>query len=113
MRDDRHHAAAGRAGADALRAHRPGAARAARTRRRAAPRELVAGRDGPFEPGTEFGEEARVDRVRERVLAVEDVCAGALQQLLRLPAPLDADHRVVGPVADRDRREGWLEVVFE
>ena len=43
----------------------------------------------------------------ERILAVEHVCAGLFEQLLRLSAPLDADDRVEGAVADRDPRERW------
>ena len=51
--------------------------------------------------------------MRKRRLAVEDVRAGLLEELLRATAPLDPDHRVVGPVADRDRRQGPLEVELE
>src|SRR6266480_5782400 len=77
-------------------------------------RECRPGRQGLFgrarphprgnEPGGELGEVAWIDRVGERVLAVEDVSACLLELLLRAPAPLDGDHGVVGPVADRDRR---------
>ena len=60
--------------------------------------------------------EARVDRVRQRVLAVEDARAGRLEQRPRLAAEVDRDDVVVGAVADRDRvavevREVELEAV--
>jgi hypothetical protein len=51
--------------------------------------------------------------VRERVLAIEDVGTGRLELLLRLPAPFDADHGVVGAVPDCDRRQWTLEVERE
>ena len=37
--------------------------------------ELAGRRNRLLEPGAELGEERRVDRVRERILAVEHVCA--------------------------------------
>ena len=46
--------------------------------------------------------EARVDRVRQRVLAVEHVLVA--EQPVRLARELDGDDRVVGAMADRDRR---------
>ena len=51
--------------------------------------------------------------MRKRVLPVQHVGAGVLEELLRASAPLDCDHRVVGSVADRDRRQRALEVELE
>jgi hypothetical protein len=51
----------------------------------------------------QLGQESGVDRVRKRVFAVEQVGAGRLEALARLPAELHRDDLVVGAVADRDR----------
>ncbi len=61
------------------------------------------------EPRAELAQEARVDRVLERRLAVH----GVGEELVRLPAPLHADHRVEGAVADRDRRKRRRQVELE
>ena len=53
--------------------------------------------------GGELGEDRRVDRVRQRGFAVEDVGAGASSSLSGLAAPLDRDHGVERAVRDRDR----------
>ena len=113
-RDLRHHApAADSAGEDAEGARRARAAQAPRRRAAHAPDRELARRNRALEPAPQLGQERRVDRVRERVLAVEDLRACAFEQLLRLPAPLDSDDRVERPVADRDRRERRVEVELE
>src|SRR3954468_9752037 len=47
---------------------------------------------------------AGIDRVRHRALAVGHARARCLEALARVPAPLDADDRVVFAVADRPRQ---------
>src|SRR6266566_1024615 len=71
---------------------------------KAAVGEFVSNEVYAREPGGELGKVARVDRVGERVFAIEDIGARLLELLLGAPAPLDRDDGVVGSVADRDRR---------
>src|SRR5438105_3178860 len=61
----------------------------------------------------DLGGETRVDRVRQRRLAIAHLRAGSFEQLLRAAAELDGDHVVERPVADRDRRQRRLEVELE
>ena len=93
-----------------------GAARAPATRRRysrAGFEQSARGRrDARHAPGlyaagatARARDERRVDRVLHRRLAVEDLGAGRLELRPRAVRALDRDDRVVGPVADRDRRE--------
>src|SRR5512132_2977160 len=58
------------------------------------------------EPLTQPDQEAGVDRMPERILAVEDRCARVLQELARLSAELDRNDGIERSVADRDRRSG-------
>src|SRR5918995_6445802 len=57
--------------------------------------------DRTGDEGLQLGDEPGVDRVRQRVLAVEHARARGLQERSRLPAELDGDDVVVGAVADR------------
>src|SRR5207248_4902904 len=45
------------------------------------------------QPGPQLVDEGRVDRVRHRRLAVENVPAGLFERLACRASPLDADHR--------------------
>jgi hypothetical protein len=51
--------------------------------------------------------------VGERVLPIEHLAAGRLEQLACLAAELDRDHRVVGAVSDRGRRQGRFQGELE
>ena len=57
--------------------------------------------------------EVRIDLVGHRRLAIEHLRAGSLEPLARLPAPLDADHRIQRAVTDRDRRQRRRQVELE
>src|SRR5688500_13626650 len=64
-------------------------------------RAYSAGRAG--DEVLQIRQEAGVDRVRQRVLAVEQRGAGGLDAVAGGPAEADRDDLVVGAVADRDR----------
>ena len=51
--------------------------------------------------------------MRKRVLAVDDLRPGVLEQRLGPAAPFDRDHRVEGAVADRSLRQLTLEIELE
>ena len=83
----------------AVRVHRPSPTGARSTAARTQPSSSV--------------EEPRVDRVRDRRLAVEHVRAGLLEDRPRAAAELHRDHRVERAVADRDGRERRSQVGLE
>src|SRR5581483_9257904 len=65
--------------------------------------KLSRARESVREPRFELGDDAWVDRVADRRLAVEHVGAGGKQPVARTATELDRDHVVVRSVCDRDR----------